>query len=323
MKALPAAALLAALAGCAGPPVLESRWPPDQSRSIELESVPFHPQAEYQCGPAALATILGASGEATSASRLVDEVYVPDRRGSLQPEIVAAARRRGLLVYRIRPELTDLVAQLGAGEPVLVLQNLGIERLPVWHYAVVIGADASSESVLLRSGTERRRVERARDFLRRWDLAGRWGIVVLAPGQVPADPDWPAYLKAAADLEAAGHPAAAAAAYAAALERRPDLAAARFGLANVRYGEGALLAAAGIYESLAGDPDFGVPALNNLANLYADEDCLEAARFALDRATAQAAAGGGFAAALADTRSRLTEITGRDGDQTGCPVPLE
>jgi tetratricopeptide (TPR) repeat protein len=321
MRALPAAALIAALAGCAGPPVLESRWPPDQPRSIELEAVPFHPQDEFQCGPAALATILGASGRATSASSLVDEVYVPGRRGSLQPEIVAAARRRGLLVYPVRPELTDLVAQLGAGEPVLVLQNLGIERLPVWHYAVVIGADAGSESILLRSGTERRRVERARDFLRRWDLAGRWGIVVLAPGQLPANPDWPAYLRAAADLEAAGHPAAAAAAYAAALERRPELAAARFGLANVRYDEGDLEAAARLYESLAKDPDFGVPALNNLANLYADEDCPAAARFALDLAAARAAAAGDFAAALADTRSRLTKTPPREGDPPGCPAP--
>ena len=317
MKALPAAALLAALAGCAGPPVLEGGWPAGAPGSIELEATPFHPQSDFQCGPAALATMLGAGGLPGSPADLVDEVYVPDRRGSLQPEMVAAARRRGLLVYPVRPELDDVVAQLAAGQPVLVLQNLGIRSLPVWHYAVVVGADAAADVVVLRSGTERRRREPAGDFLRRWDLAGRWGVITLRPGGLPADPDWPAYLRAAADLEAAGHPAAAGAAYAAALDADPGLGAARLGLANVRYAEGRLDEAAATLEALAADPVFGAAALNNLANLRLEQGCPGAAAAALARAETHAAAGG-FESALADTRARLVRAES-DADAAGCP----
>jgi hypothetical protein len=319
VRALPAAALCAVLAGCAAQPVLGPQWPATAPGSIELVETPFYPQADFQCGPAALATVLSASGHPTSPDTLVDEVYVPDRRGSLQPEIVAAARRRGLLVYPIRPSLEDLVAQLAAGEPVLVLQNLGIERLPVWHYAVVVGADAAAETLVLRSGTERRRVERAKDFLRRWDLAGRWGVVTLGPGRLPADPDWAAFLKGAADLEDAGHPDAAGAAYEAALGVEPDLAAARFGLANVRYDEGRLGEAAALYEALAGEAPYAVAALNNLANLRADQGCLAAARAALVRARARGDLDGGYAAALDDTERRLAVAASGQADPVACP----
>lgn len=317
MRGLLVAALAAAAAGCAGPSALGPQWPADSPRVIELEATPFYPQAEFQCGPAALATVLGATGRPVSPAALAAEIYVPDRRGSLQPEIVAAARRRGLLVYPIRPELGDLVAQLTAGQPVLVLQNLGIRSLPVWHYAVVVGADATTDVVVLRSGTERRRREPARDFLRRWDLAGRWGVITLQPGGLPADPDWPAYLRAAADLEAAGHPAAAGAAYAAALDADPGLGAGRLGLANVRYAEGRLDEAAATLEPLAADPVFGAAALNNLANLRLEQGCPAAAAAALARAEAHAAAPG-YESALADTRARLEQAR-RESDGSGCP----
>jgi len=34
---------------------------------VELDATPFFPQRDYQCGPAALATLLSASGVATTA----------------------------------------------------------------------------------------------------------------------------------------------------------------------------------------------------------------------------------------------------------------
>ncbi|MGB5248229.1 MAG: PA2778 family cysteine peptidase [Gammaproteobacteria bacterium] len=302
-------ALLGLTAGCTGPTLLQQSWPASTPGSVELSSTPFYPQQDYQCGPAALATVLSASmqvhGRSVTPGPLVAEVYVPDRKGSLQPEIVAAARKRGLVVYPIRPTLGDLVAQLVAGQPVLVLQNLGLKSLPVWHYAVVVGADASAEELILRSGTVRRRVEQSDDFMRRWSLADRWGIVTLQPGILPADPDWPVYLRAVADLEASGASQAAGRAYEAALAHDPGLVAARFGLANARYAQGQLEQASALYLSLLGDSAFAVPALNNLANIYIDQACLGDAELALDRAQSLAGDGSGLRSALASTRERL------------------
>ena len=67
--------LLAALTGCALPQtrqVLAALPPPGSPLplSAELEAVPFFPQKAYQCGPAALATVLGAAGFAVTPDEL-------------------------------------------------------------------------------------------------------------------------------------------------------------------------------------------------------------------------------------------------------------
>ena len=65
---------------------------PDFPPAVELSQVPFFPQKRYQCGPAALATVLNWSGVAATPEQLVDEVYLPQRHGSLQVEMTAATR---------------------------------------------------------------------------------------------------------------------------------------------------------------------------------------------------------------------------------------
>ena len=119
--------------------------------------MPFFPQTEYQCGPAALATLLAHLGADVVADDLVSEVYVAGLKGSLQPELLGATRRHGFVPYVISPEPSAIVSELASGRPVLVLQNLGLERAPVWHYAVVVGVDG--DEVILRSGAQERRIE--------------------------------------------------------------------------------------------------------------------------------------------------------------------
>ena len=120
-----------------------------------LDTVPFFPQQAYQCGPAAMAMVLGWSGLPVTPDNLVDEVYTPGRLGSLQPNLIAAARRRGRLAYPFNgPQ--PLLAELAAGHPVVVLQNLGTATYPAWHYAVVVGRDRSTDQILLHSGTRAR-----------------------------------------------------------------------------------------------------------------------------------------------------------------------
>ena len=62
------------LAACTAlPPAL----PEDPAR--ELTQVPFFPQTIHQCGPAALATVLGWSGVPATPEELAPQVYIPDR----------------------------------------------------------------------------------------------------------------------------------------------------------------------------------------------------------------------------------------------------
>ena len=166
------------------------------------------------------------------------EVYLPGREGSLQPELVAAARARGLLAYETGPSLSDLLAEVASGRPALVLQQLGAGPWPYWHYAVVIGYDKTRGQVLLRSGTDARVTMRASLFETTWDRGGRWGLVLLEPGTLPARPDPVRYMSAAAALETARNPAGAKAAYAAAVTLWPKEPLPRLGLGNLAAAAG-------------------------------------------------------------------------------------
>ena len=307
VRALGLLFLLGALGGCAAQRAIVSGAPSMQGRdgAIELTDTPFFPQQALECGPAALATVLGAAGMPADLDALVREVYTPGLGGSLQLELVAAARARGFLPYVIAPDPDALFAELLADRPVLVLQNLRLRTWPAWHYAVVIGVASDAEQVILRSGTERRLEMPAARFLRSWDRAERWGLVLLEPGRLPARPDRGRYFDAVAGLEDTGRYAGAALAWEAALAVWPRDPVARFGYATASYLDGDLPAARAGYQALLVVEPGHSAALNNLANVMRDLGCPAAARALGLRAVAAAPAGGEIAAAAADTLAGL------------------
>jgi hypothetical protein len=306
--ALPAAALLWGLAGCAASPPLAEGLPAGLPRSVELAGTPFFPQDEYQCGPAALATVLQASGITTTPDDLKPQVYVPGKRGSLQAELIGATRRHGRLPYVMPQQAQELVAELNEGRPVLVLQNLGATRLPVWHYAVLIGYDAGRNVALLRSDTRERVEMRWQKFARTWHLGGRWAITTLKPGVVPEHADAARYVEAAAGLEAAGRQEAASVAYDAAIARWPHAPLAWFGRGNIAYGKGDLAAAADAYRRAIELSPQDPAARNNLGQVLADANCLPEASGQLARAAALAD-GTALAAAVAATRAKIVSLS--------------
>lgn len=285
---------------------------------VELAHTPFFPQAALQCGPAALATVLGAAGVAADPERLAAEVYTPGLGGSLQVELVAAARARGLMPVELVAEPDALFAELAAGRPVLVLQNLRLRTLPAWHYAVVVGADPVANTVILRSGAEQRLVMPVGKFMRSWDLAERWGLVLLPPGGLPAAPERTRYFAAAAGLEAAGRHTAAARAWAAALTLWPGDAVARFGHATASHLAGDLATAYAAYAALLVTEPAHAAGLNNLAHLLADRGCPVAARTLAQRAVAAATPGSAIAVAAAAT---LGELPASTGPAEACRLP--
>jgi hypothetical protein len=261
-----AVAAALALAGCAGAPQLPAGLP-----NVELTTVPFFPQTEYQCGPAALATVLAHAGASVAADDLVRDVYAPGLRGSLQPELLGATRRHGFIPYVLEPDARALAAELAARRPVLVLQNLGIDRVPVWHYAVVVGL--AGDEVILRSGTEQRRIERESHFLRSWQRSANWAFVALTPGELPASASPGAYVRALAGAEPLLGAAAAERGYRAALERWPTDELVLFAAAGQRYAAGDLRAATALYRGLLEMAPQHAAARNNLANVLAERGC--------------------------------------------------
>ncbi|MCI3953328.1 MAG: conserved hypothetical secreted protein [Burkholderiales bacterium] len=278
--------LLFFLGGCATPQVaaLIANPPPALPERAEIAAVPFYPQERYQCGPAALATVLVHSGVATTPEALVDQVYIPEKEGSLQAEMLAAARRQGRVAYRLAPQLGDLLREVADGTPVVVLQNLAFAFAPRWHYAVVIGYDRSREDLILRSGTTQRLVMTLSNFERTWARGDYWAMVAVPPERLPATAREDAYVAAAVALERVS-PHAAARAYASALTRWPRNLVARMGLGNAAYAARDFSAAESAYRQAAHHHPEAADAWNNLAqallHLGRKRDALDAAKRAI------------------------------------------
>lgn len=283
LRAITAAAVLALTACASRPPVL-TQLMPQATAPVELSDTVFFPQSEFQCGPAALATLLHSAGVTAQPASLAQQVYVPARQGSLQVELLAATRRAGRIPYQIDPALPALRAELDAGRPVLVLQNLGLGMLPVWHYAVAIGLDPAADRVILRSGVERRQLSPASEFMRTWGLADSWAMVVLRPGELPATADRVRYLRAVAQAERYLSSGARRDAYRAALARWPDDATAQFGAAFALHATGDLQGAEDAYRELIGRHPRHAAAHNNLAEVLSVRGCHAQARRAAMRA---------------------------------------
>lgn len=265
------AASVLLMAGCAGLPTADLDQLDDRPAVVELEQVPFHDQPDYHCGPASLLTALEASGAAPSFEQVTERVYVPGLRGSLQAEMAAAARNFGRIPFVLPGHLEAVLDQVEAGYPVLVLQNLGLQAVPIWHYAVVIGYDRKRNRILMRSGNEPNLATPAGRWLRQWHRAGRWALVVLEPGRMPASPDRDRTFRALADFEPLATPGQRLAAWTAAAEHWPNDPVAWLGVGNAAHlNEDDATAIQAFQRALDQDPGH-LPARLNLAHLLNSE----------------------------------------------------
>ena len=276
---------------------------------VELAAVPFFPQEEYQCGPAALAMVLADAGLKVTPQDLVAQVYLPGRQGSLQVEMLAAARRRGLVSYQLAPTYEALLRELAAGTPVIVLQNLTL--VDGWHYAVAVGYDFESGELALRSGTTERRVMDFGAHELVWRRGDYWAMVALPPGRIPATAREDRWLGAVIAFERSGDFQAIRKAYASFLVRWPENITAAIGLANAHHAFGNLKEAEEVLrEAARRDPQSAV-VLNNLAQTLSDRGSNDEALAVIERAAARP---GNFSEAIARTRDtilkRLTSSTG-------------
>ena len=98
--------------------------------------------------------------------------------------MLAAPRRYGRVSYQLAPRYADVLREVAAGNPVIVLQDVGL-MFPQWHYAVLNGFDYPSGTIYLRSGTKPRKKMPFTAFERDWMKSGYWAMVVTPPDRIP------------------------------------------------------------------------------------------------------------------------------------------
>jgi tetratricopeptide (TPR) repeat protein len=296
--------ILAMLTACSTPQtslLLKSR-PAVLPAHVELDRVKYFAQDVYQCGPATLAMVLSSAGQDIQPEQLKDELYIPAKQGSLQVEMLATARRHGMLAYQLAPSLQDVLDEITAGNPVIVLQNLSLPWFPMWHYAVAIGYDLDSRDILLRSGSDERLALPLTTFEHTWARSHYWAMVALPPGQIPQTAQPEQYIQSLQALAHSNKQINLRPAYRAAMLRWPDNLVVMIAAGNSAYDNGELLNAKQIFLHASEVHPDSPAALNNLAQILSDlgqyDDALQAVRQALKL-------GGPLHSVILDTQSEI------------------
>lgn len=251
------------VAGCAG------EWPAltgsgDTAERARVAGVPFYPQEGFRCGPSAMAMVLNWSGLDVKPAALETKLT---GKGDPRRLLAESASLYGRLAYPITGT-GAMLAELAAGHPVLVVQNLGVESQPLWNCVVAIGYDRPQEQVVLHSGEHAGKRVSLRLFERLWSDSGQWGLVVLKPGDLPAAARQADYVKAAYALRRAGRYWEAVQAYDAALATWPADPDTLMGLGASLYLLGDAHGAADAYRTAmlsAEDPSPARAALEQIA----------------------------------------------------------
>lgn len=224
------------LSGCTSQTIQTDRLYSSESnlKPVVTNAAPFIDQKAGHCGPATLAMAIGATGNSYNLKLTTKQVYSPYVQGTLQEAMLASARRQGYVAIQIYG-LKNLLAELEAGYPVIIFENLGIKSLPQWHYALVTGYDLQRKTLTLHSGPNPNEEIKMTDFELSWKLADYWGLVILRPDELPATADELTHLRAASALEKIGKYNEAKMAYFSILKRWPKSLIARIGLGNIYY----------------------------------------------------------------------------------------
>ena len=198
--------------------------------------------------------------------------------------MVAATRTYKFLPVRHDGRIESLLREIDAGNPVLVMQNLGLDLFPYWHYAVVVGYHMQEQTLILRSGTDKRLVRPFDNFERTWQRGGYWGLVIVPPHRIPATATADAYINSVIDMEQTGHLETANLAYRTAISRWPDSLVAHMGVGNTAYALRRYKESASAYRQLLELSPDTAEAWNNLAYALAQLGQKQSSLNAIDKA---------------------------------------
>lgn len=196
------------LSACASTPQTEQILSTKSSRtqlSKVIQNVPFYPQQDFFCGPTTLAEVAQFYDLDESPESIAPTLFVPKLQGSLQIEMTAATRQLSLIAYSESGKISQLLELIEQDIPVIILQNLGLDWLPQWHYAVVVGYDLNTEDIILHSGQRKHYRQPLSVFERTWARANYWLLIPLPTTVASATLNPFIYTRSSYDLIKSGH----------------------------------------------------------------------------------------------------------------------
>lgn len=155
---------------------------PPEDKQVML-TVPFFPDNTDQCGPSALASVLGYWERPEEPRRLRQEIYQAHLKGSLALDLLLAAGSRGLSAELVNGSLAKVREELDHGRPLIAFVNAGYSFYPAGHYLVITGYDDRRQCIIAHSGMKRDQLIPYRKFEGQWKKTERWALLIQPQGQ--------------------------------------------------------------------------------------------------------------------------------------------
>ena len=143
-----------------------------------IQNVPFHPQEEFQCGPASLAGVLNHWNINVSPEEIASEIYSKSAKGTLNIDMVLYAEKTGLKARQYRGSMEDIKNKIDSGYPLIVLVDEGVLVYQRNHFMVVVGY--GEEGILANSGREQHKFIPFKEFLRSWERTKFWTLLITS-----------------------------------------------------------------------------------------------------------------------------------------------
>jgi predicted double-glycine peptidase len=153
---------------------------------VQVQGVPeLRQKHELDCGPTALAMVLGYHGGASKDALLAE---LPEDQRSVVTQLRDVAKKHGFNAYVMEGKPEDLVYELQHGRPVIVGVAKPTLKDAVAHYEVVVGLHRDSQRVATIDPAVGLRQNTFSGFLTEWQGANRVLLVVIPkePSQAQA-----------------------------------------------------------------------------------------------------------------------------------------
>ncbi|MBI5888938.1 MAG: C39 family peptidase [Deltaproteobacteria bacterium] len=146
-----------------------------------IKDVPFYPQNDSMCGPAAIASVAGFYGDKVTLGEAARGVYLAKLKGTLPVDLLIYAKEKGFNAEYYQGGFKDLKARISEGRPLILFLNLGFESYPVGHYITAVGFDDGLKAVIAHSGMNREEVFTYERLAIMWEKTG-YAALLVTPG---------------------------------------------------------------------------------------------------------------------------------------------
>jgi len=144
-----------------------------------IDNVPFFPQEEFQCGPAALASVLNYWNAGVTPEEVGEEIFSKSARGTVTIDMILYARKKGFYAEQFRGSMEKVRDSVNSGYPLIVLVDFGFSVVQVNHFMVLNGY--TEDGVVVHSGKTANKFLREKDFITAWEKTGYWTLLIRKP----------------------------------------------------------------------------------------------------------------------------------------------